>query len=166
MDENEILKFTVTITFEQYYSEDTSWGCFGFSTKDDIPFYIQETKEFDPFENIQTDSDKKFSKLVGKMQHLIVGGEYVVKATYKKDKKYGDQYVPIAVYAVIPQDRESQLLFLKSMISEQIAENLINVYPNVVNDVANGTLKTIDYSLVKGVREITWNRIKEKIINN
>ena len=64
MDENEILKFTVTITFEQYYSEDTSWGCFGFSTKDDIPFYIQETKEFDPFENIQTDSDKKFSKLV------------------------------------------------------------------------------------------------------
>ena len=47
-----------------------------------------------------------------------------------------------------------------------MADNLINAYPNVVNDVANGTLKTIDYSLVKGVREITWNKIKEKIINN
>ena len=47
-----------------------------------------------------------------------------------------------------------------------MADNLINAYPNVVNDVANGTLKTIDYSLVKGVREITWDKIKEKIINN
>ena len=52
------------------------------------------------------------------------------------------------------------------MIPEWMADNLINAYPNVVNDVANGTLKTIDYSLVKGVREITWNKIKEKIINN
>ena len=100
------------------------------------------------------------------MQHLVVGGEYVVKAKYKKDKKYGDQYTPIAIYAIIPQSRETQLLFLKSMIPEWMADNLINAYPNVVNDVANGTLKTIDYSLVKGVREITWNKIKEKIINN
>ena len=106
------------------------------------------------------------SKLAGKMQHLVVGGEYVVKAKYKKDKKYGDQYVPIAIYAIIPQNRETQLLFLKSMIPEWMADNLINAYPDVVNDVANGTLKTIDYSLVKGVREITWNKIKEKIINN
>ena len=90
----------------------------------------------------------------------------MVKAKYKKDKKYGDQYTPIAIYAIIPQSRETQLLFLKSMIPEWMADNLINAYPNVVNDVANGTLKTIDYSLVKGVREITWNKIKEKIINN
>ena len=168
MDEDEILKFTATITFEQYYSEESTWGCFGFSTTDDIPFYTKPTKAFDPFDNNKSDNedDKKLSKLVGKMQHLVVGGEYVVKARYKKDKKYGDQYNPIAVYAVIPQSRESQLLFLKSMIPEWMAENLINAYPNIVNDVANGTLKTIDYSLVKGVREITWNKIKDKIINN
>ena len=70
------------------------------------------------------------------LQHLVVGGEYIVKAQYKRDKKYGDQYTPIAIYAVIPQTREMQLLFLKSMISKNIAEKLINAYPNVVNDVA------------------------------
>lgn len=168
MEEDEILKFTATITYEQYYSEDSTWGVFGFSTKDDIPFFTKPTKVFDPFGNNQSDNgdDKKLSKLVGKMQHLVVGGEYIVKAKYKKDKKYGDQYNPIAIYAVIPQSRETQLLFLKSMIPEWMAENLINAYPNVVNDVANGTLKTIDYSLVKGVRKITWNKIKDKIINN
>lgn len=169
MDEDEIYKFTAIITYEQYYSDDTTWGVFGFSTKDDIPFFTKPTKTFDPFgdNNSANDTDdKKMSKLAGKMQHLVVGGEYVVKAKYKKDKKYGDQYTPIAIYAIIPQSRETQLLFLKSMIPDWMADNLINAYPNVVNDVANGTLKTIDYSLVKGVREITWNKIKEKIINN
>ena len=169
MDEDEIYKFTAIITYEQYYSDDSTWGVFGFSTKDDIPFFTKPTKTFDPFgdNNSANDTDdKKMSKLAGKMQHLVVGGEYVVKARYKKDKKYGDQYTPIAIYAIIPQSRETQLLFLKSMIPEWMADNLINAYPNVVNDVANGTLKTIDYSLVKGVREITWNKIKEKIINN
>lgn len=169
MDEDEIYKFTAIITYEQYYSDDSTWGVFGFSTKDDIPFFTKSIKTFDPFgdNNSSNDTDdRKMSKLVGKMQHLVVGGEYVVKARYKKDKKYGDQYTPIAIYAIIPQSRETQLLFLKSMIPEWMADNLINAYPNVVNDVANGTLKTIDYSLVKGVREITWNKIKEKIINN
>lgn len=168
MDEDEIYKFTAIITYEQYYSDDSTWGVFGFSTTDDIPFFIKPTKAFDPFDDNKTsdEENKKMSKLAGKMQHLVVGGEYVVKAKYKKDKKYGDQYVPIAIYAIIPQSRETQLLFLKSMIPEWMADNLINAYPNVVNDVANGTLKTIDYSLVKGVREITWNKIKEKIINN
>lgn len=169
MDEDEIYKFTAIITYEQYYSDDSTWGVFGFSTKDDIPFFTKPTKTFDPFgdNNSANDTDdRKMSKLAGKMQHLVVGGEYVVKAKYKKDKKYGDQYTPIAIYAIIPQSRKTQLLFLKSMIPEWMADNLINAYPNVVNDVANGTLKTIDYSLVKGVREITWNKIKEKIINN
>ena len=168
MDEDEIYKFTAIITYEQYYSDDSTWGVFGFSTTDDIPFFTKPTKVFDPFGDKKTsdEENKKMSKLAGKMQHLVVGGEYVVKAKYKKDKKYGDQYVPIAIYAIIPQSRETQLLFLKSMIPEWMADNLINAYPNVVNDVANGTLKTIDYSLVKGVREITWNKIKEKIINN
>lgn len=168
MDEDEIYKFTAIITYEQYYSDDSTWGVFGFSTKDDIPFFTKPTKTFDPFSDNKTsdEENKKMSKLAGKMQHLVIGGEYVVKAKYKKDKKYGDQYTPIAIYAIIPQSRETQLLFLKSMIPEWMADNLINAYPNVVNDVANGTLKTIDYSLVKGVREITWNKIKEKIINN
>ena len=168
MDEDEIYKFTAIVTYEQYYSDDSTWGVFGFSTKDDIPFFTKPTKTFDPFSDNKTsdEENKKMSKLAGKMQHLVVGGEYVVKAKYKKDKKYGDQYTPIAIYAIIPQSRETQLLFLKSMIPEWMADNLINAYPNVVNDVANGTLKTIDYSLVKGVREITWNKIKEKIINN
>lgn len=166
-NDDEILKFKATITYCRYYSEDTTWGVFGFYTEDDIPQYTKETKIDVPFEDKQeVNPDKKFSTLAGKMQELVIGGEYMVKAKYKYDKTYGHQYTPIAIYALIPQTKESQLMFLQSIISPWMAENLINTYPNVVNDVANGTLKEIDYDLVKGVREFTWNKIKEKIINN
>lgn len=167
MDEEEILKFKATITYEKYYNSDTTWGCYLFATEDEIPHFTTETKIDLPFEDRKAvNPNRKLSSLAGKMQELVVGGEYMIKATYKCDKTYGHQYNPISVYALIPQTRESQLMFLQSIISPWLAENLINAYPNVVNDVANGTLKEIDYDLVKGVREFTWNKIKDKIINN
>lgn len=166
-NEEEILKFKAIITYERYYNSDSTWGVYGFSTEDDIPHFITESKNDLPFADGQeSNPNRKLSSLAGKMQELVVGGEYMIKATYKYDKTYGHQYNPISVYALIPQTRESQLIFLQSIISPWLAENLINAYPNVVNDVANGTLKEIDYDLVKGVREFTWNKIKDKIINN
>lgn len=166
-NEEEIFKFKATITYERYYNPDTTWGVYGFATEDEIPHFTTETKIDLPFEDRKAvNPNRKLSSLAGKMQELVVGGEYMIKATYKCDKTYGHQYNPISVYALIPQTRESQLMFLQSIISPWLAENLINVYPNVVNDVANGTLKDIDYDLVKGVREFTWNKIKDKIINN
>ena len=166
-NDDEILKFKATITYCKYYSEDSTWGCYIFSTEDNIPQFTKETKTDVPFEdNKEVSPDRKFSTLAGKMQELVIGGEYIVKAKYKYDKTYGHQYTPIAIYALIPQTKESQLMFLQSIISPYLAENLLNAYPNLVNDVANGILKEIDYNLVKGVREYTWNRVKEKIINN
>ena len=166
-NEEEVFKFKATITYCRYYNDSSTWGVYGFSTEDNIPHFIKETKVDSPFEDKkEVNPNRKLSTLAGKMQELVVGGEYMIKATYKHDKNYGDQYNPISIYALIPQTRESQLMFLQSIISPWLAENLINAYPNVVNDVANGTLKEIDYNLVKGVREFTWKRIKEKIINN
>lgn len=166
-NDEDILKFKAVITYCRYYNPDTTWGCYGFATNDDIPKFTKETKCGLPFEDRkENDPDRKLSTLAGRMQELVVGGEYMIKAKYKYDKTYGDQYTPTAIYALIPQTKESQLMFLQSVISPWIAENLIHAYPNVVNDVANGTLKEIDYGMVKGVRELTWNRIKDKIINN
>lgn len=162
-DEN-ILEFKAVITYCRYYNDSTDWGVYGFYTYDDIPQFVKEDNVFE--DTKQNNLDKKFSSLAGKMQELVIGGEYMIKAKYKCDKTYGHQYVPIAIYALLPQTKETQLLFLQSIISPSIAENLINAYPNVVEDVVNGKLKEIDYAKVNGVREYTWNRIKTKIINN
>lgn len=161
--DDEVYEFKILITHEKFYSDDSTWGTYIASTEDDIPFFLKpEKNQYDE----QMSSGTKFCNIVGKMQQLSVGCEYKIKAKYEYNKQYGHQYHPISIYALIPQTKETQLLFLKTLIPEWIAENLIAVYPNVVNDVANGTLKEIDYSLVKGVREITWGRIKDKIINN
>lgn len=161
--EDEVYEFKVLVTYEKFYSEDSTWGTYIASTEDDIPFFSKpEKNQYDG----QMSSNTKFCNIVGKMQQLSVGCEYKIKVKYEYNKQYGHQYYPIAIYALIPQTKETQLLFLKTLIPEWIAENLIAAYPNVVNDVANGTLKEIDYSIVKGVREIMWNKIKDKIINN
>ena len=156
--ENDVLEFKAVITYAKYYSPDTTWGCYTFYTDADIPYYTSS--------DALSTKGQKFGTLAGKMQELTVGGEYLVKAIYKRDKKYGHQYVPNAVYAIIPQSPDMQKMFLESIIAPTTAENLIKAYPNLVEDVINGELDIIDYTKVKGVREATWNKVKEKIINN
>ena len=162
MSDDNIYEFKIVVTYEKYYNDDTTWGTYIAYTEDDIPFFTNgEANKFD-----NSEEKKKFCNIVGKMQQLSIGGEYQIKAKYEYNKQYGHQYKPLSIYALVPQTKEMQLLFLKPIIPEWMAENLINEYPNLVNDVANGTLKEIDYSKIKGVREITWNKVKEKIINN
>lgn len=159
---NQIYKFKIVPIDERFYNEDSSWGVFNFTTQDDIP----ELKIYkDPFDKNAT--PQMMSTIAGKMQKLYLGSEYNVTATLEYNKKYDSwQYTPISITANTPKDYAAQLLFLKSMISESIAENLLKAYPNIVEDVISGKCTTIDYDKVKGVREYTWNKIKEKIIDN
>ena len=164
MDNNEtnkIYKFKMIPVDERFYNEDSSWGVCNFSTKDDIP----ELRMYkDPFDDNAT--PQMMSTIAGKMQKLYLGSEYNVTATLEYNKKYNSyQYNPISITANMPKGYEAQLLFLKS-INKSVAENLLNAYPNIVEDVVSGKCNTIDYDKVKGVREYTWNKIKEKIIDN
>lgn len=160
--DDEVLEFNAIITHCRYYNEKTNWGVYMFSTEDDIPKYVTQSDDSD----FDCSNNKKFSSLAGKVQELTIGMEYLVKAKYKYDKNYGDQYTPITVYALVPKTRESQMIFLKSIISEKLADNILNEYPGVVNDVINGNADKIDYKKIRGVGEYTWNMIKEKILNN
>ena len=159
---NQIYKFKIIPIDERFYNDDSSWGVFNFKTTDNIP----ELKMYkDPFDNEAP--PQMMSTIAGKMQKLHLGSEYNVTATLEHNKKYNSwQYVPTTITACMPKSYESQLLFLKSMINETTAKNLLAAYPNVVEDVANGRCNIIDYDKVKGVRETTWNKIKDKIIDN
>ena len=154
--DDELFTFKIIISTEKYYNEDTTWGSYIGYTEDDIPYCTKES--INHFDKDQV--PKNFCNIVGKMQQLSIGCEYQIKAKHEFNKQYGHQYQPVTVYALVPQTKEMQLLFLKTIIPEWMAENLINVYPNLVNDVANGELKEIEYDKIKGVREITWRRVR------
>lgn len=163
-EQNEVYEFKIRVTSEKYYSEDTAWGVYNFYTFDSIPFSTNQTYEDD--EELDVGKRKNFASLAGKMQQLTIDCEYRVKATVIDNATYGKQYEPIIVSAIIPTSRDNQLLFLKSLISSQVAENLIDAYPNLVNDVINGELKEIDCKLIHGVGEKTWEKIRNKIEEN
>lgn len=162
MDNVEIVEFKMVPVLEKYYNEDTAWGVFNFTTKDNIPEYIEYKDPFDDNASVQ-----KMSTIAGKMQQLYIGSEYMVKAYSQYNDKYKQyQYIPISIVSIIPKSQEEQKLFLKTLTSERIAENIIKEYPNVVDDVMKGGLNDLDYDKIYGVGKKTWDRVRESIINN
>ena len=162
-DNVEVIEFKMKPVLERYYNEDTSWGVFNFTTHDDIPEYNEYRDPLsDDFNDVQ-----KMSTLCGKMQQLYIGSEYLVKAYCEYNKKFDQyQYVPVSVVATTPKSYEDQRTFLKSLTSESIAENILNEYPNVVEDVMNGELKDLEYDKIHGVGKATWDRVRKSIIDN
>ena len=158
----QILDFKIIPQYEKYYNESSNWGCYTFTTKDDIP-------EFEIYKDMFNENgyeDIKLSTIAGKMQKLYLGSEYNVKAKLIYNKKYNQwQYEPITISAIVPKTIENQRMFLESIVTPKQAETLLSVYPNIVEDVINGK-DNVDLSLTKGIKEFTWNNIKQKIIEN
>lgn len=149
-------------TYEKYYSEDTSYGVFNFTTQDNIPHFVLYN---DPFAT--KSAPQKMSSIVGKMQKLYLGAEYKVQAICEYNAKFSSyQYKPTSIIAIAPKTFEAQSLFLKSLASESIATNILNEYPNVVEQVMNGELVDLEYDKIKGLGRSTWKKIRSGIIDN
>ena len=165
MDSTKEYEFEIVPLYQIYYNEESLFGIYTFCTGDDIP-------ETQPYNNNDFDdlSDKKMnkcSKLVGNMQELYLGTKYKVKANMTYSKKYNEyQYKPISIVAEVPKTFEAQKIFLTTQTNKVIADQLIKRYPNVVEDVMNGQLETIDHSEIKGLGDKTWKKLRDKIIKN
>lgn len=153
-----IIKFTATPIYEKYYSDETNWGCYNFTTTEEIP----ECK----FSKDISGNNILIGTLAGKMQKLHIGSEYEVSAKLEYSHKYKNyQYNPIIISAIRPKSVEDQKKFLESIITHNQANTLLEIYPNIVNDVISGNCD-IDLSKTKGIKEYTWNLIKNKILDN
>jgi exodeoxyribonuclease V alpha subunit len=163
--EQNIYKFLIVPQYERYYNEDTNWGVYTFTTKDELPEYNEFKDKFaeQEFNNIFL----KQSSLAGKMQKLYIGSEYNVEAKLEYNKKYESwQYNPINISAIAPKTKEQTRKFLESIITPRQVDILIEAYPNIVEDVMNGKTEDIDLEKTKGIKDYTWNLIKEKIVEN
>ena len=88
-----------------------------------MPVGVQPS--LNPFDEADKTRTDKISTLSGKMQRLQIGGQYGLKCRLKKDNRFGWQYEPISITALIPQSKESQMIYLKSLISEDVANNFL-----------------------------------------
>ena len=160
----EQVKFKCVPVTERFYSEDSSYGVFIFHTKDDIPKYDDVPEN--TFDSELYAKNTKMSVLAGKMQQLYLGVEYEVTATLEYNAKYKSyQYNPKIVVATKPKSEQQQKCFLKSVVSEKQAETILEHYPNIVQEIMAGT-DNVDVSILKGIGDKTYAKIKEKVLDN
>ena len=90
------------------------------------------------------------------MQQLTVGQEYDVEAELVFNKKYKSyQYKPYVVISKRPSTREEQEKFLHALLTNSQANALISAYPNIVNEIIEGTDNVMSTEQKKG-HVIMW----------
>lgn len=155
MENETIYKFTFTPIVEQYYNEDTYWGVYKILTKDEQPY----------LKKYEFEEGTYYGKIVGNMQKLSMNCKYIFEGNLIYNNKFKTyQYNPINISAKKPNSIEDQEKFLLSIITEKQTKILLKAYPNIVNDILQN--KQINLNLTKGIKEATFTKIKDKIIEN
>ena len=140
---------------EIFYNEDSLYGIYKFSTTEDIPYT----------EKLPFGDEVGISTIVGKMQRLTIGLDYECKAIESYNSKYKKwQYEVVDIKADKPDTIEDKKVFLKCIITDKQAETLISAYPNIIEMILNGD--EVDVSKLKGIGNKTFERIKEKVVEN
>ena len=98
--------------------------------------------------------------VIGDFQSLIIDVEYRFKAI-EEETKYGISYKAFIAERKIPTTIQEKEKFLK-----EIANTILAIYPDIVDKVMNNDLDDIDLDRLSGIGEKTFNKIKEKIIEN
>lgn len=103
--------------------------------------------------------------ICGNTHELSLDSDYIIDAVEKVDSK-GYKYL---VKNIKKTELESELdvyNFLQEILTFNQASELYKHYPNIVNLVVNGKSDEVDLNKLHGIKEYTFNIIKEKIIEN
>ena len=100
----------------------------------------------------------------GDFQELTLGSQYEIETEYEGENQYGNQYKVIRVSIERPTTPQQVQSFLSEFISVKRAEEIVRVYPNIIEIVLQG--EPIDVSKLSGIGEKSIQSIKDKIINN
>lgn len=103
--------------------------------------------------------------LKGDLTELNLGVEYSVKAKEVSDNR-GVSYDVLNIKREKPTTLASARTFLSEILTDNQVETLLSVYPDIIDKVMNNRLDDIDLNKTKGIKEYTFNVIKNKIIEN
>lgn len=114
--------------------------------------------------------DIKFTKygnatIRGEIHELGTGIEYEIKAV-EENTKYGYGYKVLNIRRNKPQSATDMYVFLQEILTINQAETLYEVYPDIVERVMNNDLDDIDLNKLHGIKEYTFEIIKDKIVEN
>ena len=137
---------------------------------------IRQTYDGGDYKIYALDVDKeiypeiKFTKygnatITGEMHELGIGIEYEIKAI-EQNTKYGYSYKVLNIRRDKPKSASDMYIFLEEILTLKQTNTLYEIYPDIVDRVMNDRLEDIDLNKLPGIKEYTFNIIKEKIIEN
>lgn len=104
--------------------------------------------------------------IAGNLHSLTPGAEYLIKATEKQGQK-GYLYNVVNIKKTELHSEEDVYTFLQEILTFRQASELYKFYPNIVDLVIKGEAdEVVDLNKLYGIKEYTFNCIKEKIIEN
>lgn len=147
------VKISVIVERELFYNEESNFGIYGVK-----PSNSEDSKlvKLNQYGNIS---------VKGVMPQLEIGGEYKVVLVEKEDKKYGLGYELQTVTQDIPTSIDGQKEYLSVLLTPLQIMNIYDVYEgqDVITLMKEGTF---DYEKVKGLGEVTYKQVRDKILGN
>jgi exodeoxyribonuclease V alpha subunit len=160
---SESITFKAKIEKVVFYSDSSAWGCLSVSTDQDIP-YSKQYEDYDIETNLTT--QKYITTIVGKVPHPEIGMVFDIIGHHTYNQKYKqNQYEIESIFSTAPKTVADQSAYLQSLLTKNQADVLLEYYPNIVQDIIDG-VDNVDLSLLKGIGQITYDKIKEKVIGN
>lgn len=101
----------------------------------------------------------------GDIPCLEQGIEYSIIGI-EQETKNGYGYKVVNIKRNEPVSANDMFVFLSEILTISQAETLWNVYPDIVQRVKENRLDDIDFDKLKGIKEKTFEKIKQKIIDN
>ena len=148
-----MLNFKCKILHEVYYNDSSDWGVYNVGTETKI-----EGSVYNPLIKLYN------IKIVGVTGRLNIDCEYQITGEYEVNAKYKScQYKVIDIVPLMPTSKKDAEIFLKSILTQNQTDILLQAYPNIVNDIIADCNYTIDYNKTKGIKETTYNKIKAVI---
>lgn len=130
--------------------------------KEDFKIYVVDIIEG---ESIKTNKNNEYV-INGNVHTLYPNVEYEVKGEEEIHKTFGYQYKIVNIRRDKPIDTDSSRAFLKEIITEKQTDVLLSVYPDIIDRVIKNNIEDIDLNKTKGIKEKTFNIIKNRILEN
>ncbi len=150
-----IFEFEMKPIRELYYNEQNFYSISVIELDEELP-----GTEKDKINNKYT------TKLVGRSVPLSTSSKYKVTAKFIFNEKYGYQYEIVSIKPIVSEESQSTLnnSYLQAIITPNQYETLNNAYPNIVQNLLDDPNFEPDYTKLKGIKQKSWEKIKEKIL--
>lgn len=149
---NDVIKVKLVPAWDLYPKTTSDYRVYSCTTRD-----IEAPLKFNQYGNFVIN---------GEMQELNLGEEYDAELQEVQHPRYGVGYKVIRIYQELPQTVEGQYAFLKTIINENYAEAIREVYPNEINIIQLIRDGELDYSKIKGIGDSVFERIQQSVNEN